>query len=371
MGGELLRTALYDIHREYGAQFVEYAGWEMPIRYTSIVEEHRRVRASGGLFDVSHMGRLRIRGADATALLDRVTTRPIASMQAGQCRYCLMTNERGGARDDVIVSRIEEDEYLVVVNAANREKIVSHLREVGSSMRFDLVDETLKTSMLAIQGPRVMEFIGRFSEEIPSLKRFRFTVKNMMVFKAMVARTGYTGEDGVEVILPNSAVGLALKMLRDEMDPADGESVLGPVGLGARDTLRLEAGMPLYGHELGEDISVLSSGMDFAIKVDKEASFIGQEALQREVEAGGPSRVIVGLDVEGRRTARHGMAVMCGGRRVGHVTSGCMSPMLEHPIAMALVDREVSGVGTELAIDAGRASLGARVRALPFYKSGS
>ena len=129
--------------------------------------------------------------------------------------------------------------------------------------------------------------------------------------------------------------------------------------------------MPLYGHELGEDISVLSSGMDFAIKVDKEASFIGQEALRREVDAGGPAQVIVGLDVEGRRTARHGMAVMCGDRRVGHVTSGCMSPMLAHPIAMALVDREVSGVGTELAIDAGRASLVARVRALPFFKSGS
>ncbi len=371
MGGELLRTALYDIHKQYGAQFVEYAGWEMPIRYTSIVEEHRRVRASGGLFDVSHMGRLRVTGADATALLDRVTTRPIASMQAGQCRYCLVTNERGGARDDVIVSRVDEAEYLVVVNAANREKIVSHLREVGSSMRFELTDETLRTSMLAIQGPKVMAFIGRFSQEIPSLKRFRFTIKNLMVFKAMVSRTGYTGEDGVEVILPNSAVGLALKMLREEMDAGDDEAVLGPVGLGARDTLRLEAGMPLYGHELGEDISVLSSGMDFAIKVDKEASFIGQEALRREVEAGGPARRLVGLDVEGRRTPRHGMAVLRSGRRVGHVTSGCMSPMLDRPIAMALVDREHASSGTELEIDAGRACLGACVRPLPFYKSGA
>ncbi len=367
----LLRTPLYDIHKEHGAQFVEYAGWEMPIRYRSIGEEHTQVRTRGGLFDVSHMGRLRISGKDATALLDRTTTRPIASMQPGQCRYCLMTNERGGSRDDVIVSRIDENEYVVVVNASNREKIVQHLREVGEKEghAFKLKDQTLDSAMIAVQGPKVMAFIAKFSSEIASLKRFRFIEKNLMVLKVMVSRTGYTGEDGVEVIMPKSAVSLAFKMLKDDLDVDSPDSVLVPVGLGARDTLRLEAGMPLYGNELGEDISVSSTGMDFAIKLDKETPFIGQDALVNERERGGPARMLVGLDVEGKRTPRHGMPVLKGDTPVGEVTSGCMSPTLSRPIAMALVHREHMAERATLRIDAGRASLDATVRPLPFYQA--
>ncbi len=367
----LLRTPLFEIHKDYGAHFVEYAGWEMPIRYRGIAEEHNQVRTSGGLFDVSHMGRLRISGKDATALMDRVSTRPIASMQAGQCRYCLMTNERGGSLDDVIVNRMGESEYLVVVNASNREKIVAHLRGVGEveSLSFKLKDQTLESAMIAVQGPKVMGFISKFSSEIAGLKRFRFIEKNLVVLKVMIARTGYTGEDGVEVIMPKSAVGLAFKMLKDDLDVGSPDAVLAPVGLGARDSLRMEAGMPLYGNELGEDISVLSTGMDFAIKLDKETPFIGQEALVKEREMGGPARMLVGLDVEGKRTPRHGMAVLCGDETVGVVTSGCMSPTLSRPIAMAMVDRERMGEGTALRIDAGRASLNCVVRPLPFYKA--
>ena len=343
----------------------------MPIRYRSIAEEHNQVRSSGGLFDVSHMGRLRITGKDATSLLDRTTTRPIASMQAGQCRYCLMTNERGGSLDDVIVNRMDEREYLVVVNASNREKIVEHLQSVAAQESFNikLKDQTLDSAMIAVQGPKVMGFISKFSSEIAGLKRFRFIEKNLMILKVMIARTGYTGEDGVEVIMPKSAVGLAFKMLKDDLDLSKPDAVLAPVGLGARDTLRLEAGMPLYGQELGEDISVLSTGMDFAIKLDKEASFIGQEALVRERESGGPAKMLVGLDVDSKRTPRHAMAVLAGDAVVGQVTSGCMSPTLSRPIAMALIEREHMGEGTSLRIDAGRASLDAKVRPLPFYQA--
>lgn len=366
-----MRTPLYDIHKEFGAHFVNFAGWEMPIRYGSIVEEHHRVRTSGGLFDVSHMGRLKITGKDATRLLDRVTTRPIASMEQGQCRYCIVTNDAGGARDDVIVSRFDEDDYLVVVNASNREKIVAHLHDVGAreNLRFDLKDQTLDTAMIAVQGPKVMDFIGRFSGEITSLKKYRFLTKNLMLFKVIVSRTGYTGEDGVEVIMPRSTVSLAFKMLKDDLDLTREDAILAPIGLGARDTLRLEAAMPLYGHELAEDISVLSSGMDFAIKLDKSPEFIGQDALNRQRERGGPPRIIVGLDVDGRRTPRGEMPVLRGDRPVGIVTSGCLSPTLDRPIALALVDREHAAEGTELEIDAGRARMAARVRPLPFYKA--
>ncbi|MCB9846579.1 MAG: glycine cleavage system aminomethyltransferase GcvT [Phycisphaeraceae bacterium] len=366
----MLRTPLYDLHVELGAQLVEYAGWEMPIRYTSIVEEHLRVRQSGGIFDVSHMGRFRVKGKDSERLLERLCTRKIAGMQPGQCRYSLVCNEAGGVRDDVIVMRHDEKEHTVVVNAANREKLLSHFESVraAGSLKADVTDQTADTAMIAIQGPAVMPFIARFSDEIPALKKYRFLVKNLMIAKVLVARTGYTGEDGVEIILPKMLTSFALKMLRDEVDLKDPSATVGPAGLGARDTLRLEAGMPLYGHELGEDISALSAGLDFAIALDKEEDFVGRAALRKEQHAGGPPRRLVGLNVEGRRTPRQDMPVLSDGKPVGSVTSGCMSPTLGRAIAMAYVDPACTGEGARIQIDAGRAVLDAAVTPLPFYK---
>ena len=370
------QTPLRSFHEQFGATFVEYAGWEMPISYTSIHAEHRQVRRSGGIFDVSHMGRVRVAGRHARRLLERVCTRRITDMQTGQCRYSLVCNERGGVRDDVIVMRQDEDEFLVVVNAANREKILEHVQQVreADQLKAEVEDQTFKTAMVALQGPSVIEEIGRISSEVPTLKRYRFTVKNLMVLKLIVARTGYTGEDGVEVILPASAVSMAMKLLLKDIDTHSPDAPIKPAGLGARDTLRLEAGMPLYGHELGEQINALSCGVDFAISLDKDqdergAAFIGMEALKDSAAGGGPQRLLVGMALEGKRTARQGMGVTTrGGKAVGEVSSACLSPTLERPIAMGFLDVEQTEPGTSILIDAGKRQIEGEVVRLPFYK---
>jgi aminomethyltransferase len=270
--------------------------------------------------------------------------------------------------------RMEADEYLVVVNASNRVKILEHWKAVAQARDFKvkIEDRTEKTAMVALQGPRVMDLISGVSKEIPTLKRYRFAVKNLLVLKLIVSRTGYTGEDGVEVILPASAVGMAMKLLLKDVDQTKADAVLKPAGLAARDSLRLEAGMPLYGHELGEEINALSCGVDFAISLDKTLdkdgeNFIGQDALARTRDAGGPDTRLVGIEIEGKRTARQGMPVLVGGQASGVVTSGCLSPTLDKSIAMAFVRASDAAVGTEISVDAGRATLTGRVVPMPFY----
>jgi len=373
----LKKTPLHQYHLDYGGRMVEFAGWEMPIRYSGTIrEEHEQCRTSGGLFDISHMGRLSIKGLHARRLLERVCSRRIGTMEEGQCRYSFVCNDRGGVRDDVIVNRMDADEFLVVVNGANRAKIVEHMERVIDERGFKvkLEDRTEKTAMVAMQGPRVMELIGGVSKEIPALKKFRFAVKNLMILKLIVSRTGYTGEDGVEVILPASAVGMALKLLMKDVDTDSAQAQLQPCGLGARDTLRLEAGLPLYGHELDEDRSALSAGMPFAISLDKseekdDETFIGQEALLEQQSSGGPGYTLVGLKIDSKRTARQGMRVLSGDEETGTVTSGCLSPTLGESIAMAFVNDGASETGTTLSIDTGKARLDATVVDLPFYKA--
>jgi len=380
----LLRTPLYQFHIDRGAKMVDFAGWEMPLLYASgpggtpggIIEEHKAVRSSGGFFDVSHMGRVRVTGRHARRFLERLCTRRISDMQAGQCRYSLVCNSRGGVRDDVLVYRIDDDEFLIVVNASNREKLLAHFQEIKGDLVVMIEDRTGKTAMVAIQGPKVMELISRFSREIPTLKRYRFVEKNYLVMKLLVSRTGYTGEDGVEVILPAGMTEMAMKLMLKDAKADGPASPVRPAGLGARDTLRLEAGMPLYGHELGEETSALASGLDFAITLDKDKDergepCVGMEALKRERDAGGPARKLVGLFVEGKRTARQGMPVKQGSREVGLVTSGCTSPTLERSIAMAYVDKALAASGTKVQVDPGKGgtALEAEVTALPFYKS--
>lgn len=372
----MLESPLHSYHIEHGAQMVEYAGWQMPIRYAGIQEEHTQVRSSGGLFDVSHMGRVKMTGLHAKRLLECLCSRRIGNMQPGQCRYSMVCNETGGVLDDVIVMRMDEDEFLVVVNAANREKLLAHFEKVRAAheWKVKINDQTLETAMVALQGPRVMDMIARVSSEIPTLKRYRFTTKNLLVLKLIVSRTGYTGEDGVEVILPAKAVGMALKLLLKDANAQGADAVVRPIGLGARDTLRLEAGMPLYGHELGEDMSALDTGMDFAISLDKgsnegEERFIGQDALEQQAAEGGPKRALVGIACEGKRTPRQGMAVHFGGSAAGLVTSGCSSPTLGMPIAMAYMPIDKAALGSPVQIDAGRAIIEGQIVPLPFYKA--
>ena len=369
---DLQSSPLQAFHVEQGAKIVPYAGWQLPLHYGSIGEEHLWTRSSGSLFDVSHMGRLRISGRHARRFLDRVCTRLIRGMVPGQVRYSLVCNEQGGCLDDVLVYCFADDDYLVVCNGANRTRILEHFEQVKAeeNLEFKLDDQTISTCMVAIQGPKVMDVIGGVSREIPILKRYRFTVKNVLVMKIIVSRTGYTGEDGVEVILGAKFARQALGMLLKDVGGEGG--IVRPAGLGARDSLRMEAGMPLYGHELDEHTDPISAGLGFAVKVDKgesdaqEGRFIGQDALQK-IAADGPSRKLVGLTLEGRRSPRQGMEVRHGGEAVGTVTSGCPSPTLGHPIAMAYVPTALAVAGTEVEIDLGAGSP-ATVIDLPFYK---
>ncbi|MGE3107944.1 MAG: glycine cleavage system aminomethyltransferase GcvT [Phycisphaerales bacterium] len=384
----MLRTPLYQFHVDHGGKMVDFAGWEMPMLYTpplapgaepgagGIQAEHVQVRTSGGLFDVSHMGRVKVGGRHARRFLEKLCTRRINDMQAGQCRYSLVCNEHGGVRDDVIVYRMDDDDFLVVVNASNRAKLLGHFEQVRTSndMTVKIDDQTESTAMVAFQGPKVMDLISRFSKEIPTLKRYRFAVKNLLVMKIIVSRTGYTGEDGVEAILPASMVKMAMGLILKDIDMKSAGALIKPAGLGARDTLRMEAAMPLYGHELGEDINALSCGVDFAISLDKDSdergeAFIGMDALKRTRDAGGPAKILAGFAIDGKRTARQGNTIKVGDKEIGVVTSGCLSPTLGHAIAMGFVPREHAVERSAVQIDTGRAMLDARVVKMPFYKA--
>ena len=243
----LAHTPFHQFHVDRGAKLIDFTGWDMPLHYGSIIEEHNQVRRSGGFFDVSHMGRFRITGRDARAFLDHVCTRQIWGMSDGQIRYTIICNEQGGTKDDVLVYRYSETSYLMVCNASNRLKLIEHFDAVRGDMVFKLVDETESTAMIALQGPKVLELLSPFSREISTLKRYRFIEKNLILAKVMIARTGYTGEDGVEVILPAKIASKAVQLMQRMVDIDSADTVIKPVGLGARDSLRLEAGMTLYG----------------------------------------------------------------------------------------------------------------------------
>jgi aminomethyltransferase len=362
----LKRTPFYDFHVAAGARMVEFAGWEMPILYRSIVEEHEQTRRSGGMFDVSHMGRLGFTGKDVQPFLNHALTRNVLDQQVGQSRYSLVCNESGGVLDDIIVSR-DAKSWMVVCNASNREKIVNHFTSVRreKGFDFDMADNTEATAMVAIQGPKV---IDRLSEVLPTdvraLKRYHFDNGSVMgLVKYTVFRSGYTGEDGVEIVLTAKMAGMAVKMLAQGMEKPD--ATIKPAGLGARDTLRLEAAMPLYGHELTETIDPLSAGLGWAVDLSKD--FIGATAL-RAIQQDGPKRKLVGLELEGKRIGRQGAVVKAGDVTVGEVTSGTFGPTVQKSIAMAYVDTNHAGEGTPLAVDLKGTLNPAKVVKLPFYK---
>jgi len=361
----LKHTPFHDFHVKAGGKMVEFAGWEMPLMYRSIVDEHHHTRNSGSIFDVSHMGRVRFNGPDAQRFLDRIVTRRLADQKIGQSRYSLVCNETGGVMDDVIVSRDQKD-WLMVCNASNREKLLGHFRKVRTEtgFDFDFNDQTEATGMVAIQGPKV---IDRLAEILPGdlkgLKRYHFYNDSLMLVRFSVFRSGYTGEDGVELILGAKTAAMAMKLLGGGLEKEN--ATIRPAGLGARDTLRLEAGMPLYGHELAEDIDALATGLNFAIDLTKD--FIGAAPL-RALAASGPKRKLVGLELEGRRIARQAMEVKsASGAPVGVVTSGTLSPTLGKSIAMAYVDVAHAAEGTMLGVDLKGAINPARIVKLPFY----
>jgi len=362
------RTPFYDYHTSVGAKIVDFAGWEMPILYRSIVDEHEQTRRSGSVFDVSHMGRLAFTGPDAARFLDHLVTRNVQSQAVGQSRYGLVCNEVGGVLDDVIVSR-DAKSWTMVCNASNREKLLAHFAAARTAGGFDcdVVDNTEATAMVALQGPKV---IDRLADVLPidlkAIKRYHFETASLMLIKFTVFRSGYTGEDGIELVLPAKMAAMAMRMLGGKEDRPG--ATLRPAGLGARDTLRLEAGMPLYGHELTEQTDPISAGLAWAVDLAKD--FIGSAAL-RAVAERGPARKLVGLELDGRRIARQGTPVVKDGQTIGAVTSGTFGPTVQKSIAMAYVDAAHAAEGTELAVDLKGTTNAAKVVKLPFYKRGT
>lgn len=354
----LLRTPLYDWHVAHGARMVEFGGWEMPVQYSSIVDEHHAVRKAAGLFDISHMGRLIFRGPQALELLDRLLTCRVDNLAVDQIRYALMCREDGGVLDDVLVYRLT-DGYGLVVNAGNRLKLLPWIAQHQTSFDCQFADRTADAVMLALQGPRALPLLEPLAAlNLSSMKYYTGAMTEVDGAPVYLSRTGYTGEDGFELVLdPKAAPVLADKLV------AGGAT---PCGLGARDTLRLEAAMPLYGHELTEIIDPFTAGLDFAVKFDKP-EFIGKAALEGIAKRTDRKKRI-GLELAGKRIAREGAALMQGDRTVGVVTSGTFSPTLEKPIAMAYVEPDVASPGAALVVDIRGKREAAVVVPLPFYK---
>jgi aminomethyltransferase len=360
------QTPLAGEHRALGARMVDFAGWEMPVQYSGIIDEHHAVRQRAGLFDLSHMGEVFVSGpAAADGLARALVTDPVA-LAVGRAHYSMICAEDGGIIDDLIVYRLAEDRFLVVPNASNREAVAAALRDRLAGFEAEVEDASLRTGLVAIQGPRALELLAAQTDvDIAALRYYAIAEGSVAGAPALVARTGYTGEDGFELFVDWAA---AVPVWRALLETG-ADSGLAACGLGARDTLRLEAGMPLYGNELGIDISPYEAGLGRLVKLAKPHPFVGRDALQRVADAG-PARVLVGLVVRGRAIARHGHPLHLPGsdEQIGEITSGAPSPTLGVPIAMGYLPPQHATPATmvEVAIRATRVE--AEVVALPFYK---
>ena len=362
MTGELLKTACYQWHVEQGGRMVDFAGWSMPVQYTSIVEEHEAVRKNVGLFDIAHMGRLKFTGPDACSFLDKIVTNDVTAIKTGQIRYALVTNEKGGILDDVLVYHME-DHYMLVVNASNRLKILDWISKQKTSFDVKVDDQTFSHSMLALQGPASDKLLSSLvSNDLGEIKYYHFIESEILGHPVLISRTGYTGEDGFEIIIENE---FGLELWKSLMEKGSSFGIR-PAGLGCRDTLRLEAAMPLYGHELDETRDPLSAGLSFGVRL-KAGDFIGKDALLRLKEESGIRQDRVGLELEGKRIAREGALIFSGDKQVGEITSGTFSPTMQKTIAMGYIDTECSSTGENVEIDIRGKRIPARIVSLPFY----
>jgi aminomethyltransferase len=359
---ELLKTPLHDWHQASGGRLVEFGGWSMPVQYTTIVDEHKAVRERVGLFDISHMGRLTFDGPGVLDWLERVTTNHVAKLADLQIQYSLVATDSGGVIDDILVYR-QPFAYIVVCNASNRGPVNARLDQLRRGAEGNFVDRTLDTAMIAVQGPHALATLQPlFDQPLEPVPYYTLIMGRLHGgLNAVISRTGYTGEDGFEVIV---AARGALALWNELLESGKPHGIQA-CGLGARDTLRLEAGMPLYGHELSEAINPYAAGVGWAVKLDK-GDFAGRDALVELKAAPGQSRV--GLVLDSKRIARQGAVVYSGDRPVGEVTSGTFSPTLQVTVAMALVVPEASAIGSTLTVDVRGHHEPARVVKLPFYK---
>ena len=345
------RTALHDVHQRLGATMTGFAGWSMPLRYGSDIAEHHAVRRAAGLFDLGHMGQLEITGTEAAAFLDHALVGRLSTVAVGRAKYTMLCHTTGGVLDDLVVYRLAEQRFLVVANAANTPIVRAMLGEHSGGFAVSIADAG--RALIAVQGPHAAKIVG----EHPGLRYYAIAPERLAGRDVLLARTGYTGEDGFEIYCANSDAEAIW-----EWAAAAGAT---PAGLACRDTLRLEAGMPLYGHELTVHTTPFHAGLGRVVALDKR-DFVGAAALR----ATEPEKVLVGLVTTGRRSPRAGHPVLdpATGARIGEVTSGAPSPTLGHPIAMAYVAREHSAVGTGVAVDIRGTREDASVVALPFYR---
>lgn len=361
-------TALDALHRELGATMTDFAGWDMPLRYASERDEHNAVRTKAGLFDLSHMGEITLTGPEAVKVLDYALVGNISTVGVGRARYTHICQEDGGILDDLIVYRLGETEYMVVANASNAQVVLDAITERAAGFDAEVRDDRDAYALLAVQGPESPGILASLTDaDLDGLKYYAGLPGTVAGVPALIARTGYTGEDGFELfVAPQHAVELWQALTKA------GEGVgLVPAGLSCRDTLRLEAGMPLYGHELTTSLTPFDAGLGRVVKFEKEGEFVGRAALEAAAEraASNPPRKLVGLIAEGRRVPRAGFSVTFDGQVVGEVTSGAPSPTLGKPIAMAYVDAAHAAPGTSgVGVDIRGTHEAYEVVALPFYK---
>jgi aminomethyltransferase len=362
---KLSRTPLYSEHVRLGAKLVPFAGWEMPIQYKGIAAEHAAVRERVGLFDVSHMGELRVTGPGALSAVNALITNDLSKAEDGQAVYTCCCNAQGTILDDLIVYRRSPTEVLVVCNASNRPKIAEHFRAaLAGSAEFQ--DESDDTSLIAVQGPRALELLrlAGSSVDVSQLRSFRFADGTLAGAPVTIARTGYTGEDGVELFCPNSAAAGLFRALLEAGAPLGAE----PIGLGARDTLRLEARLSLYGNEIDETTNPIEAGLGWVVKLTKPNGFLGRDAIAK-AKADGPTRTIVGFEMVGRGIARHGYRLLStSGDVIGLCTSGGPSPTLGKSIGLGYLPVAMAAVDTSFLVDCRGKSIEAKVVKTPFYK---
>ncbi len=357
------QTPLYPVYAKYNAKIIDFYGWALPVQFSSIIQEHQTVRTQVGLFDVSHMGEILVQGPEATAFLDYALTNLISGLRPGGIRYSPLCYENGGTVDDLLVYCLEPDQFLLVVNASNTTKNLDFLLNASAGYQVSIIDQSKEFAQLALQGPKALAVLSELTEyPLDNLGYYRF-VKELDIAgsKVLISRTGYTGEDGFEIYLPPDQAIRIWEILLEVGAPYG----IAPIGLGARDPLRFEAGLPLYGNELSESISPVEAGLERFIKLDKP-SFIGKEALQKQIENGAPRRLI-GIQMIERGIPRAGYTIFNDDRAVGFVTSGSYCPTLNGNFAMALLETNAARPDLELVVDIRGKSCRAKTVKLPFY----
>lgn len=365
---QLKRTPIFEVYKQYGAKTIDFGGWELPVQFSSIKEEHLAVRTTAGLFDVSHMGEIEVKGTEAQKYLQKMMTNDVSKVAIGAAQYTAMCYENGGTVDDLLIYKLADEHFLLVVNASNIDKDLQWLNEhLEGDVK--LVNLSEKTAQLALQGPGAERVLQKLCPEqsLAEIGPFRFQ-NDVLVsgIKALVSRTGYTGENGFEIYCNSTS---AVQLWNDILVSGKDDGVI-PCGLGARDTLRFEANLALYGQELSPEITPLEAGIGFAVKVNKEADFIGKAALISQREQGVP-RKLVGIEMIDRGIPRHGYPVYKDNEKIGFITTGTQSPTLKINIGLALLIVEETGLNNVVEVEIRGKRLKAKIVGTPFYKSAS